>query len=114
MDSNIDFHVCFRVNSEKYDVDFISNESNPLFGVNYSLQGEKESLEIINKCLSNLSTSLKQTDISEARKELRVKLWQIGATEISFTKAGHVGQEILGQRTPFDVQECVNKVCECL
>jgi hypothetical protein len=116
MNSNNDFHLHFRIDSQNYDIDFISNEniSAPFFGVNYSLQGEKESLEIVNQCLSNLSMRLDQKDISETRKELRIKLWQVGATEISFSKAGQIGQEILGQRTPFDIQECVNKVCECL
>jgi len=116
MNSNNDFHLHFRISSQNYDIDFISNEniSEPLRGVSYSLQGGKESLEIVNKCFFNLASSLNQKDISETRKELRVKLWQAGATEISFSKAGHIGQEILGQRTPFDIQECVNKVCECL
>ena len=120
MNSNNDFHLHFLIGSQNYDIDFISNESikrgsEPLCGISYSLQGEKESLEIVNKCLLNLSTSLNQKDISETRKELRVKLWQAGAKEISFSReAGQIGQEILGLRTPFDIQECVNKVCEYL
>ena len=116
MISDNNFHLHFQFGSKNYDIDFIANKKikNLQSGMHYSLVGEKESVDIVNKYLSVLSVSLDQ-NISETRKELRVKLWQAGAKEISFfEEIDHIRQEILGMRKPFDIQDSVFKVCACL
>lgn len=117
---NNDFNLHFRFGPKSYNIDFIVNENienqddENLCKLSYSIRGEKENLNFIKQYLSILSTDFNK-DISEARKELRVKLWQDGAQDISFSKrVNQIRQEILGVKNPFDIQDSVNIVCNSL
>lgn len=114
---NNDFHLHFQLGSQNHDVDFIINSTekkeNIVFGgMGYSLYGENESTRIVSIYLTSLATN---QGVSENRKELRVRLWQDGAQQISFSKeVDHIGQEILGVYHPFDIKSSTKRVCDLL
>jgi hypothetical protein len=81
----------------------------------YSIKGDQKGMDFVKDCLSKLpSDSL--DNLSQAGKELKARLWQVGAKEISLSSVNDthkIGLPILIDEA-IDVRKTIEDICSSL
>lgn len=85
-------HIRFQLNEHLHEIDFTkinahTKNSVQIGGVIYAILGEKESIHFVKQILKQLPLTSKPT-LEQAGRELKAKLWQEGAKEISLSVTG--------------------------
>ena len=115
-----DLHISFQMDGHLHDVDLKPQvddqmqNSVMIGGFCYSLQGGQEAIKFLKECLDKLPQNSTE-NLDQTAKELKARLWQEGAKEISLTTPTHkIGLTILGSTKLLDVHQTVKDICTAI
>src|ERR1700733_6784671 len=115
-----DLQIKFKIGIQNYEVKFSAqkeNVKNTIFigGRSYELLGNDEAIKFVKECLGQLPHDSSE-NLVQIGKELKARLWQVGAKDIQLatTEDVHkIGLETLSNEE-IDIPKTINEICLAL
>ena len=115
-----DLHISFQMGGRLHDVDLKAQSDDQIQhsvmvgGIRYSLQGSQEAITLVKECFARVPQSSTE-NLEQTGKELKARLWQEGAKDISLTTRTHkIGLTVLESTKPLDVHQTIKDICAAI